>query len=261
MWILNQPVKGCFNSFSDLLAGIQTFWHAIILMCLLLMCTAGGQAQQNPYGLPITTNLLQLQQQVDSQPSLQMVDLQIFIPALKTQWVYAGPQNFTGVVLYTNPRPYLRLAAARRLRLAADSLQKLGLGILLFDAYRPYAVTLKMWEKVPDDRYAANPATGSGHNRGIAIDLTLYDLKSGQPLHMPTGFDNFSDTAHHSFGQLPPEVLQNRALLKNIMEYAGFVALPTEWWHYSLPQPKSFPLMDLSFQQLRQSWRHNRKRR
>lgn len=255
LWILTTPKKGCFNSFSDLLSVFRLFCQAAIV---LLLCSSRGHAQQNPYGLPLTTRLSQLQQQVDSQPLLKMVDLQGLIPALKTQWAYAGPDNFTGVVLYTNPRPYLRLAAAQRLRLAADSLRKLGLGILLFDAYRPYQVTLKMWEKVPDDRYAANPASGSGHNRGIAIDLTLYDLKTGQPLRMPTGFDNFSDTAHHSFAQLAPEVLRNRALLKNIMEYAGFVALPTEWWHYSLPQPKSYPLMDLSFKQLRQLGRSRR---
>jgi D-alanyl-D-alanine dipeptidase len=260
VWKLNKALKGYFNTFPDLLAYIRTFWQTGALMWLMQTCTAGTYAQQNPYGLSITTSLSELKQQVDSQPLLQMVDLTSFIPALKTQWVYAGAQNFTGVVLYTNPRPYLRLAAAQRLRLAADSFQKLGLGILLYDAYRPYSVTLKMWEKVPDDRYAANPATGSGHNRGIAIDLTLYDLKSGQPLRMPTAFDNFSDTAHHSFEQLPPDVLRHRALLKGIMEYAGFVAMPTEWWHYSLPQAKSFPLMDLSFQQLRQAWRHNRKR-
>ncbi len=260
MWILKPSHTACFNSFSAQLAAGRHFWQFAMLMFALQWVAVAGQGQ-NPYGLSLTTTPEQLQLQADSQPALRLVALEGYIPNLRTQWVYAGKHNFTGRVLYQRPAAYLRAAAATRLLRVADSLSKMGLGIWVFDAYRPYAVTLKMWEVVPDDRYAANPATGSGHNRGIAVDLTLYNLQTGQPLAMPTGFDSFSDTAHHDFDQLPSEVIKNRALLKNLMESAGFVALPTEWWHYSLPQPKNYPLMDLSFKQLRHHWRRHHVRR
>jgi D-alanyl-D-alanine dipeptidase len=108
-----------------------------------------------------------------------------------------------------------------------------------------------MWEIVPDDRYAANPANGSGHNRGIAVDLTLTELKTGNKLPMPTDYDDFTDSAHHTFMELDSTVLANRNLLKGVMEHYGFKALETEWWHYSLPNAKYYPLMDISFKKLR----------
>jgi D-alanyl-D-alanine dipeptidase len=209
------------------------------------------QAQgRNPYNLPLTTSSKAYLQQVDSNPMLQMVNLEKRIPGLRTDIRYATAQNFTRQVLYHKPAVFLRKAAADKLAMVQDSLQKLGLAILVFDGYRPYATTLRMWEIVPDDRYAANPANGSGHNRGIAIDLTLVNTQTGIPLKMPTDFDNFSDSAHHDFPHPDSTVRANRALLKGIMMHFGFRPLETEWWHYSLPEPRRYPLMDLSFGQL-----------
>lgn len=108
-----------------------------------------------------------------------------------------------------------------------------------------------MWELVKDDRYAADPKKGSGHNRGIAVDLTIIDLKTKEELAMGTGFDNFTDSAHHDFSALPVDVLQNRLLLKNTMEKYGFKALETEWWHYALPNSSEYELLDLSFDDLK----------
>lgn len=108
-----------------------------------------------------------------------------------------------------------------------------------------------MWSIVPDERYAANPAKGSGHNRGLAVDLTLVDRRSGQELDLGTGFDNFSDTAHHDFRQLPEPVLLNRLRLRRLMEAHGFKALETEWWHYSWPNDGRYEVLDLSFRQVR----------
>ena len=183
---------------------------------------------------------------------MAMVPLEPFIGPVKSNWPYATANNFTKQVLYHKPAAYLRKEAALALQQVHNDLLKMGYDIFIYDAYRPYSVTQKMWEIVPDDRYAANPANGSGHNRGVAVDLTLTDAGSGIPLAMPTGFDNFSDTAHHNFMQLPEQVLRNRALLKTTMEKHGFVALDTEWWHYYLPNPKRYPLLDLNFKQMRQ---------
>lgn len=182
----------------------------------------------------------------------EMVNLKKIIKPLYKKIYYQTKNNFTSKKLYRNPQLFLCLEAAQKLKLVQDSLLKLGLSVFLFDAYRPYRVTQIMWKIVPDENYAANPANGSGHNRGVAVDLTLADAKTGKPLEMPTPFDSFSDTAHHDFTALPPNKVQNRELLKNLMEHFGFKALSTEWWHYSLPEPKRYPIVNLSFKKLNQ---------
>lgn len=146
---------------------------------------------------------------------------------------------------------FLRLPAVRALQKVQAELNSKGLGMKIFDAYRPYSVTEKFWKLVHDERYVANPANGSGHNRGASVDLTIINLQTGKELDMGTGFDNFTDTAHHSFTALSESVLQNRLLLKSTMEKYGFNALETEWWHYSLPQSKRFELLNISFKKLK----------
>jgi len=108
-----------------------------------------------------------------------------------------------------------------------------------------------MWEPIKDDRYVADPKKGSGHNRGIAIDLTIIDLKTGEELPMGTGYDNFTDTAHVDFNALPSIILQNRSLLKTTMEKYGFISLDTEWWHFSLPDANNYELLNIPFDALK----------
>jgi D-alanyl-D-alanine dipeptidase len=103
---------------------------------------------------------------------------------------------------------------------------------------------------VKDDRYAANPAKGSGHNRGLAVDLTLADGKTHQVLPMPTSFDNFSDSAYQNFNEVDAKRIANRELLKQVMEKYGFIPLFSEWWHYSWPHPENFEVLDISFEEL-----------
>lgn len=180
-----------------------------------------------------------------------LVPLDSFISPLYAEVPYQTHENFTGQVLYRHHSFWVTEEAGIKLRQVQDSLKKTGRSLYFYDTYRPYRATVKMWKIVPDERYAANPAKGSGHNRGVAVDVSLADLATGKPLPMPTAFDNFSDTAHHDFMNLPDEILKNRALLKALMEHAGFKALDTEWWHYSLPEPKRYPLLDLKFTKLR----------
>ncbi len=226
-----------------------------IFVCISMMLTSSCAPQANSvptnrYGLKVIKWKRTYMALTSMDSSKKMVLVSRFVSPLQTEWFYATTHNFTHQVLYKHPQAYLRLPAALALKKVADTLKTIGYGIKLFDAYRPYSVTQKMWTIVPDDNYAADPAKGSGHNRGIAVDLTLIDLKTGQELAMPTPFDNFSDTAHHSFMNLSKTVLQNRALLKNTMEQYGFIALPTEWWHYSLPNSKEYDLLDLDFREL-----------
>lgn len=206
---------------------------------------------KNEFGLTIVNNSVDFKASVTQDSLKQMVAIDKYVANVKTNLVYATANNFTHQILYSKPKAYLRLAAAKALQAVAKNLKTKGLGLLIYDAYRPYSVTKTMWQIVPDDRYAANPAKGSGHNRGIAVDLTLYDLQTGMPLPMPTPFDDFTEKAHHNYMQLDSAILANRQLLKTAMEQQGFKALDTEWWHYYLPNAAYFELLDIDFKQMK----------
>jgi D-alanyl-D-alanine dipeptidase len=189
-----------------------------------------------------------LQKQTLIDPGKKMIDLHRFIPNIRLDLKYSTDQNFMHQKLYPAvATTFLRKPAAEKLKNIVNELKSRNLNLKIFDAYRPYSITEKMWGKVKDDRYAADPSKGSGHNRGTAVDLTLIDATTGEELPMGTGFDNFSDTAHSDFKNLSPEILRNRDLLKTIMEKYGFKQLSTEWWHFYLPNSSSFELLDISF--------------
>lgn len=205
-----------------------------------------------PQKPPTISSIAEIRQIISTDSNQALIPIKNLLPHVITDWKYASYNNFTNQILYQHPEAYLRRQPAIALQKVNKELNTIGLGIILFDAYRPYKVTRKMWAIVPDERYAANPAKGSGHNRGAAVDLSLYDLQTGKPLNMGTDFDHFSDTAHHDFIALPEQVLKNRQLLKQTMMKHGFLPLSTEWWHYSWPEAaKNFALMDLSFKQMK----------
>lgn len=228
--------------------------HAILIL-IFLFTQAYAQAQDtvlNKYGLWVISTNAQLAKTVKKDPSKAMADLKTAIPGIVLDLRYATANNFMHTKLYPAiTSTSMRKPAVQALQKVQQALNKKGMGLKIFDAYRPYSVTEKMWEPVKDDRYAADPKKGSGHNRGVAVDLTIIYLKTKQELDMGTGFDNFSDTAHHDFKNLPAQVLQNRSLLKSLMEANGFKALDTEWWHYSLPNAKDFELLDIPFSELK----------
>lgn len=231
-------------------------WPQISLMLLLSVywgnCVFPQSKVSNKYGLFVIKDIQILQQEINRNPDKKMINLKKIIPDIVVDLKYATADNFMHVKLYPPVKTtYLRKPVADSLKKVAEDLKQMNLGIKIFDAYRPYSVTVQMWEKVKDDRYAADPAKGSGHNRGISVDLTLIDLHTKKELPMPTHFDNFSDTAHQNFMNLPAEILNNRKTLKNIMEKHGFIALDTEWWHFYLPRSSDYELLDLSFAELK----------
>ena len=206
----------------------------------------------NKYGLWVINTSQQLQKTIRDHPEKNMVDVKKVIQGIVLDLRYATTNNFMHQQLYpVLNTTWLRKVAADSLAAIEKELKQKETGLKIFDAYRPYSVTEKMWEPVKDDRYAADPKKGSGHNRGIAVDLTLIDLKTKKEFNMGTGFDNFTDSAHHAFTNLPEDVLQNRLLLKTIMEKHGFKALDTEWWHYYLPNTADFELLDIRFNDLK----------
>ena len=144
---------------------------------------------------------------------------------------YATPDNFLKQAVYECGDCYLRKSTAEALIKANTEFLKLGYRIKLFDCYRPLAVQKKMWKILPGTHYVANPAKGSKHNRGAAVDLTLVD-KDGNELDMGTPFDFFGKEAHHTCTTLPKKVLENRKLLKDILNKYNFKSIYSEWWHY-----------------------------
>lgn len=158
---------------------------------------------------------------------------------------YATTDNFTGQVLYPAARVYLRRIVARRLAEAQKYLARFGYSLKVFDGYRPLSVQKKMWEIVPDERYVANPRTGSRHNRGAAVDVTIVNTADGSELDMGTQYDDFTEKAHRDYADLPDKVKQNRALLADVMQRFGFSTFETEWWHFDFKGWDRFPILDI----------------
>jgi D-alanyl-D-alanine dipeptidase len=156
---------------------------------------------------------------------------------------YATTNNFVNAKMYDCGRCFLRPEAAKAIAKAHKALKDKGYGGLkMFDCYRPRPYQQRLWNKVPDDRYVTPPWKGSQHTRGLAVDLTILD-KNGNELDMGTPFDTFSEKAHSTYQNLPQEVLNNRMLLKEVLQDVGFQGIRTEWWHFSY-QRKKYNLSD-----------------
>ncbi len=223
----------------------------MFFLLLPFLCEA-QQLRKSKYGADVLKHTGWFKKSCSADSNKRMVELQSLAPSIVYDLRYSTENNFVKQALYPQYTSvtFLRLPAANALANVQRELAQKGLSLKIFDAYRPYAVTEKFWELIKDERYVANPAKGSGHNRGLAVDLTIIDLKTGQELDMGTGFDNFSDTAHHTFTTLPETVLNNRKLLKEVMLKHGFRLFETEWWHYSWPNDRNYEVLDLSFEKL-----------
>ncbi|MBN1542258.1 D-alanyl-D-alanine dipeptidase [candidate division KSB1 bacterium] len=181
---------------------------------------------------------------------LDLVDVCEMDSTIVVELVYATPDNFLGQAVYpVDDRCILRRFAAEGLVRAHKSLRKQGYGLKVWDAYRPQSVQRKMWAILPDSRYVADPAKGSRHNRGAAVDVTLVDLQ-GQEVEMPTAFDDFSEKAASEFADLPETALRHRALLQQAMRAQGFTTISSEWWHFDAPGWQACELLDLSLQEI-----------
>ena len=156
---------------------------------------------------------------------------------------YATTDNFVKEKLYPCNRCFLRPEVAEAIVVIHKELKKQGLGLKMFDCFRPRPIQWRLWEIIPDPRYVSDPSKGSMHNRGGAVDLTILD-REGNELDMGTPFDFFGFEAYHTNMNLPAPILKNRTLLKSIMESHGFRSIRTEWWHYSFMQ-KSYELSNM----------------
>ncbi len=222
----------------------------LILIIIAIASNYGQQIKKNKYGLIVVDNISTYREMAAKDSNNELVNLQKIIPNVKLDIRYATKNNFLGEPVYNSAYAFLRLPAALSLKKVQEELKILGLGIKVFDAYRPYSATVKFYNKVKDTVYVASAWTGSRHNRGCAIDLTLISLKTGKSLEMPTGFDSFLEKAHSDYLKLPPDEIRNRDLLIGVMAKYGFNNYPGEWWHYDFKDWNKYDLMDISFEQL-----------
>jgi D-alanyl-D-alanine dipeptidase len=181
-----------------------------------------------------------------------LVDLATLDPTIRFDIRYATTDNFMGAGFYPEPRAFLQRPAAEALLLAHHRLRDHGYGLLVFDAYRPWFVTWMFFHATPPEQriFVANPALGSRHNRGAAVDLTLYRLATGQPVPMPSGYDEFSPRASPRYPGGTTEQRRNRQRLRQAMEAQGFTVYYAEWWHFDYRDWPRYPILNLPFDQL-----------
>jgi zinc D-Ala-D-Ala dipeptidase len=219
-------------------------------LCLVLLLALKIQSAdaQYKYGItPLTFN--QYVASVANDPRKQLVDLET-IPNIVLDIRYATANNFVGEVIYSLPRAYARKPVADALRSIQKDLNAKGLGLKIFDAYRPYKATVKFYEVYKDTTYVASPYRGSRHNRGCAIDLTLINLKTGKELKMPTEYDSFKKEAWPSTPIKDEEAKKNRELLIKAMEKHGFRVNSSEWWHFDFMGYRRYEILDIDFEEL-----------
>ncbi len=233
------------------------------LLWILILPVVQGRAQnprdsaqnardsaQNPYGLKVISTIGAYDSLIAADSNQALVELDKRIPGLKLDIKYATSDNLMGKPVYQIAQAFLRRPATLALAAVQKELKAYGYGLMVFDGYRPYRATVAFYEKFRDSTYVASPYTGSRHNRGCAVDLTLYSLKTGKPLSMPTPFDSFDKQAWAAYPQVSEVVLKHRKLLQDVMLRHGFQIYAYEWWHFDYAGWKQFPLMDIPFEAL-----------
>jgi len=184
--------------------------------------------------------------------TMDLVALTSIDPSIKLDIRYATSNNFMGFPLYEKPGAYMQRPAAEALGRVAKALKEKGYGLLIHDGYRPWFVTKMFWDAtpVPDHMFVGDPAHGSRHNRGCAVDLTLYDLKTGKPVPMTGRYDEMSKRSYSDYIGGTSRQRFDRAVLREAMEKEGFQVLNEEWWHFDYKDWADYPIGNVSFSQL-----------
>jgi len=183
-----------------------------------------------------------------------LVELILLDETLKLDIRYARTDNFVGKAVYSEARAFMQRPAAEALVRVHRKLKKQNLGLVIFDGYRPWTVTKFFWEVTPADKrkFVADPKKGSRHNRGCAVDLSLFDLQTGALLEMPTDFDDFTDKASPNYKGATKEQTKNRDLLRRMMESEGFIVNKNEWWHFDYKDWEKYAIYDIAFSEVKE---------
>jgi D-alanyl-D-alanine dipeptidase len=207
------------------------------LICLLALLSPHARAQDSP------------PKEEGTFRAPELVELKRLDKSIKLDVRYATANNFAGRAVYKEARAFMQRPAAEALLRVSRALKEKGYGLAVFDAYRPWFVTKLFWEITPEEKkqFVANPSKGSRHNRGCAVDLTLYDLKMGREVSMTGEYDEMSERSHINYAGGTAEQRRLRDLLRAAMEAEGFAVYEPEWWHYDYKDWKQYPILNLSF--------------
>jgi D-alanyl-D-alanine dipeptidase len=191
--------------------------------------------------------------QEENKREADLVELVKLDKTIKLDIRYARTDNFVGKAVYTEARAFLQRPAAEALLRVHKKLKKQNLGLIIFDGYRPWAVTKIFWEVTPEDKrkFVANPKTGSKHNRGCAVDLSIYDRKTGKLVEMPSDFDEFTERASPDYAGGTEKARANRDLLRRLMEAEGFTVNANEWWHFDYKTWQEYAIYDIAFSEIK----------
>jgi len=234
---------------------------ALLRVCGFLLIAQFGVAQQVSFHITPLRPVEELRTEaLKAQPPHEqgnfrapdLVELVKLDPAIKLDIRYAGSNNFLGTPVYTQARAFLQAPAAAALVRTEHEVEANGYGLIIHDGYRPWYVTKIFWDATPREQkiFVANPAEGSKHNRGCAVDLSLYDLKTGKEVEMPSGYDEMTERAYADYSGGTPDERARRALLRRAMERQGFVVNPTEWWHFDYKDWRQYPILNTKFEDL-----------
>jgi len=231
------------------------------ILALLLACAAAAQTRPAIFRIQPVRPVAELRAEaLAAQPPAEqgsfrksdLVDLATLDPRIKLDIRYATPDNFLSTPVYSSARAFLQRPAAEALLRAQRELVKQGYGLLIFDAYRPWYVTKMFWDATPPDKheFVANPAEGSRHNRGCAVDLSLYDLKTGREVEMTGVYDEMSERSYPDYAGGTAVGRLHTQLLRREMEKQGFTVFASEWWHFDYQDWKEYAIQNVSFEQI-----------
>ena len=213
----------------------KTKQAVILLLLLSLVAFAQGPPKEaGPFREPELRELVKLD------------------PTIKLDIRYANRNNFLGRPVYKEARAFLQKPAAEALVRAHQKLREKGYGIVVFDGYRPWSVTKIFWDVTPQDKkiFVADPSQGSRHNRGCAVDLSLFELATGKIVQMPSEYDEMTERAHINYACATPEAKHLREMLRSAMESEGFAVYEPEWWHYDYKDWKEYPIQNIPFSKI-----------
>jgi zinc D-Ala-D-Ala dipeptidase len=215
---------------------VRSWRSGFVVFALCLIISLYGHGQDGP---PKEANKLEA----------DLVELTKLDKTIKLDIRYATADNFVGRPVYTEARAFLQRPAAEALARVHKLLKKEGLGLVIFDGYRPWSITKLFWGVVSEaqKKYVADPATGSKHNRGCAVDLSISDLKTGKLVPMPSGYDEFTERASPNYAGGTDEERANRDKLRSLMEAEGFTVNANEWWHFDYKDSQKYAIYDISF--------------
>ena len=211
-----------------------------LLLCLVVCSVAFAQKQQPP-------------SEAGPFRRSDLVELIKLDPSIKLDIRYATKNNFLGKAVYKQARAFLQRPAAEALVRINQNLHQQGYGLIIHDGYRPWYVTKIFWDVTPEDKkiFVADPAKGSRHNRGCAVDLSLFDLKSGKEVMMPSEYDEMTERSHIDYACATPETKRLRDILRRAMEADGFAVYEPEWWHYDYKDWKEYPIQNIPFSKIK----------